>query len=75
MEFIFGDVFICKDINIAKKITFNDRIRKRCITLDGDSTDPYGTLSGGAKQKGDSILKLIGEMKVFEVRKYNDFCC
>lgn len=42
MEFIYGNVFICKDINVAKKVTFHDRIRKRCVTLDGDSTDPSG---------------------------------
>lgn len=66
MEFVYGNVFICKDINIAKRVTFHDRIRKRCVTLDGDSTDPSGTLSGGARQKGDSILRLIQEIKQYE---------
>lgn len=43
MEFIFGHVFICKDINVAKKVCFHNSIRKKCVTLDGDSTDPNGT--------------------------------
>ncbi|XP_050294064.1 structural maintenance of chromosomes protein 2 [Anthonomus grandis grandis] len=66
MEFIYGNVFICKDINIAKRVTFHDRIRKRCVTLDGDSTDPAGTLSGGAKIKGDPILKIVSDIQKFE---------
>ncbi|XP_066148443.1 structural maintenance of chromosomes protein 2 [Euwallacea fornicatus] len=68
MEYIFGDIFICRDINVAKTVTFHDRIRKRCVTLDGDSTDPGGTLSGGARQKGESILKLIQNIKKLEVQ-------
>ncbi|XP_030762291.1 structural maintenance of chromosomes protein 2 [Sitophilus oryzae] len=62
MQYVFGNVFICKDINVAKKVTFHDRIRKRCVTLDGDSTDPSGTLSGGARQKGESILKQLQQI-------------
>lgn len=42
MEYVFGDVFICKNIDIAKRVTFDQRILKRCVTLDGDSTDPRG---------------------------------
>lgn len=42
MEYVFGDVFVCKNIDIAKRVTFDQRILKRCVTLDGDSTDPRG---------------------------------
>nr|XP_023023013.1 structural maintenance of chromosomes protein 2 [Leptinotarsa decemlineata] len=66
MEFIFGNVFICKDINVAKQVTFHDRIRRKCVTLDGDVTDPSGTLSGGAPQKGGSILLQLSEMQQYE---------
>ncbi|ERL92400.1 hypothetical protein D910_09714 [Dendroctonus ponderosae] len=66
MEFIFGNVFICKDINVAKKVTFHNSIRKKCVTLDGDSTDPNGILSGGATLKGQSILQMIEEIKQIE---------
>ncbi|XP_076267905.1 structural maintenance of chromosomes 2 [Rhynchophorus ferrugineus] len=73
MDYVFGNVFICKDINIAKKVTFHDRIRKRCVTLDGDSTDPSGTLSGGARQKGDSILNQLQEiMRIENVLKQKE---
>jgi hypothetical protein len=29
------------------KVTFDPKIRSRCVTLDGDSFDPAGTLTGG----------------------------
>lgn len=67
MEFIFGNVFICKDMNVAKTITFNDRIKKKCVTLDGDVTDPSGILSGGAPQKGPSVLMQLAEIQKYEV--------
>ncbi|CAH1162979.1 unnamed protein product [Phaedon cochleariae] len=62
MEFIFGNVFICKDINVAKQVTFHDQIKKKCVTLDGDVTDPSGTLSGGAPQRGGSVLLQLAEI-------------
>lgn len=35
----------------------------RCITLEGDSVDPEGTLSGGARQEGAAILDAVSEIK------------
>ncbi|XP_017778380.1 PREDICTED: structural maintenance of chromosomes protein 2 [Nicrophorus vespilloides] len=62
MVYIFGGAFICTDMNVAKKVTFHDKIRKKCVTLDGDVTDPGGVLSGGAMQKGTPLLKIIDEV-------------
>ena len=47
MEFVFGSSFVCKDMNTAKKVTFDERVQKRSVTLGGDSFDPAGTLTGG----------------------------
>jgi structural maintenance of chromosome 2 len=47
MEWVFGQTFICKDMETAKKVTFHERILKKSVTLDGDVFDPSGTLSGG----------------------------
>ncbi|KAF5270320.1 hypothetical protein FQR65_LT05508 [Abscondita terminalis] len=63
MEFVFGNVFICKDLNVARQITFHDRIRRKCVTLEGDVTDPSGTLSGGARHKGASVLLQLEDIK------------
>lgn len=56
MKFLFGHSFICKDLETAKKVTFNKDIRTRSFTLDGDQMDPDGSLSGGAVQQGPPIL-------------------
>ncbi|XP_018577903.1 structural maintenance of chromosomes protein 2-like, partial [Anoplophora glabripennis] len=66
MEFIFGNVFICKDMNVAKQVTFHDHIRRKCVTLDGDVTDPSGTLCGGAPQKGGSLLLQLSDIQQYE---------
>ncbi|GJQ86777.1 putative Structural maintenance of chromosomes protein [Trypoxylus dichotomus] len=63
MESIFGNVFITKDLNVAKKICFHDGIKKKCVTLEGDVVDPAGTLSGGSMQRNSSILTLLEEIK------------
>ena len=47
MEFVFGNTFICSDMDCAKQVTFNESILKKSVTLDGDSFDPAGTLTGG----------------------------
>ncbi|XP_017759030.1 PREDICTED: structural maintenance of chromosomes protein 2 [Eufriesea mexicana] len=63
MTWIFGQIFICKDIEIAKKIAFHENIMKKCVTLDGDVVDPAGILSGGAPLKTGSILLKLDELK------------
>lgn len=56
MTWIFGNIFICQDMETAKKIAFHKNIMKKCVTLEGDIFDPAGTLSGGAPSKTGSIL-------------------
>ncbi|CAG9864049.1 unnamed protein product [Phyllotreta striolata] len=63
MEYIFGNAFVCKDISVAKRIAFNDDIRKLCVTLDGDVVNPAGTLSGGAPKAGGSDLLKLAQTK------------
>ena len=66
MTWIFGQIFICKDMDTARKVAFHDKIMKKCVTLDGDVFDPAGTLSGGSKSKGGSILLKLEELKVIQ---------
>ncbi|XP_011862527.1 PREDICTED: structural maintenance of chromosomes protein 2 [Vollenhovia emeryi] len=63
MTWIFGQIFICKDMDTAKKIAFHEKIMKKCVTLEGDLYDPVGTLSGGAAAKSGSILLKLEELK------------
>ncbi|KAB7504389.1 Structural maintenance of chromosomes protein 2, partial [Armadillidium nasatum] len=62
MQWVFGSVFICKDMDSAKQVAFHPSIMKRTVTLDGDVMDPAGTLSGGARRKGGSILSQLDSM-------------
>ncbi|XP_003699378.2 structural maintenance of chromosomes 2 [Megachile rotundata] len=66
MTWIFGQIFICKDIETAKKIAFHDNIKKKCITLEGDVVDPAGTLSGGAPVKTGSVLLKLEDLKAIQ---------
>ncbi|EFN85328.1 structural maintenance of chromosomes protein 2 [Harpegnathos saltator] len=63
MTWVFGQIFVCKDMESAKKIAFHERIMKKCVTLEGDLFDPAGTLSGGARAKSGSILLKLEELK------------
>ncbi|KAJ4435376.1 hypothetical protein ANN_17990 [Periplaneta americana] len=61
MCWVFGQTFICKDMDTAKRVTFHERIMRKCVTLDGDVFDPSGTLSGGARAKGTALLLQLGD--------------
>ncbi|XP_012525199.1 structural maintenance of chromosomes protein 2 [Monomorium pharaonis] len=63
MTWIFGQIFVCKDMETAKKIAFHEKIMKKCVTLEGDLFDPVGTLSGGAPAKSGSVLLKLEELK------------
>ena len=47
MQYVFGSSFVCKDMDIAKRVTYDKGVMKKCVTLEGDSFDPAGTLTGG----------------------------
>lgn len=73
MAYIFGSTFICDDPNSAKAVTFDPKIKKRSITLEGDIYDPEGNLSGGSRKNNSTILlkvrqynKIAGELKQVE---------
>ena len=56
MKFVFGRTLICRDMESAKKVTFDREIHLRSVTLDGDVFDPSGTLTGGSKPATASVL-------------------
>ena len=51
MEFVFGNVIICSSAAVAKAIAFDKTINVRTVTLEGDSYEPGGTLTGGSTGK------------------------
>ncbi|KAK3869016.1 hypothetical protein Pcinc_025643 [Petrolisthes cinctipes] len=67
MEWVFGTAFICRDMDVAKRVTFAPNIMKKSVTLDGDVFDPAGTLTGGSRRQGGSILAQLDS-----IREYHD---
>ena len=64
MQYVFGSTLVCKTMDIAKKVTFDKDVRCKSVTLDGDVFDPAGTLTGGSRAKGNSVLLRLQELKV-----------
>ncbi|PSC74142.1 structural maintenance of chromosomes 2-1-like [Micractinium conductrix] len=62
MKYVFGGAFICKDSASAKKLAFAREVNTRCITLEGDDFNPGGTLTGGSRNRGASLLARIHEL-------------
>ncbi|XP_059613694.1 structural maintenance of chromosomes protein 2 [Phlebotomus argentipes] len=71
MKYVFGNTFICKDIDVAKKVTFHREIMTRCVTLDGDVVDPSGSLTGGSRPKGGAVLLEVANIKKLKT-EYNE---
>ncbi|KAJ3053885.1 Structural maintenance of chromosomes protein 2 [Rhizophlyctis rosea] len=63
MSYVFGSTLICKDAETAKLVTFDRSVRMRSVTLDGDTYDPSGQLSGGSKPNSAGILLKVGALK------------
>lgn len=62
MKFIFGGTLVCTDMNVAKRVTFHKGIMHRSVTLEGDTLDPEGSLSGGAANRGGSVLMQLADI-------------
>lgn len=62
LKYVFANTLICKDIDTAEKVSFHKDIKKKTVTLRGDSFDPSGTLTGGSRD-GMAYLKKLQELK------------
>ncbi|XP_041476004.1 structural maintenance of chromosomes protein 2-like [Lytechinus variegatus] len=66
MEFVFGSSLVCNDMAHAKKVTFDPKVKTRTVTLAGDTFDPSGTLTGGARNNSSSVLRKLAELQEVE---------
>lgn len=66
MEYVFGNTLICADAQTAKRVTFDNQVRMKSVTLDGDVYDPAGTLSGGSKPQSGGLLVKVQELRGVE---------
>jgi structural maintenance of chromosome 2 len=62
MDYVFGNTLICADAAAAKRITFDPAVRMKSITLEGDSYDPSGTLSGGSSPNSSGVLVTLQKL-------------
>ncbi len=56
MEYVFGSTLICEDAETAKRVTFDPAVRMKSVTLQGDTYDPAGVLSGGSAPQSSGVL-------------------
>ena len=62
MEYVFGSTLLCEDAATAKLVTFNDAVRMKSVTLEGDVYDPSGTLSGGSSPNSSGLLITLQQL-------------
>ncbi|KAI7750267.1 hypothetical protein M8C21_031841 [Ambrosia artemisiifolia] len=59
MEYVFGSTFVCKSIEAAREVAFNQKIRTTSVTLGGDIYQPSGLLTGGSRKGGGDLLRQL----------------
>lgn len=62
MDYVFGRTLVCDTLDVAKQVTFHRDIKLRSVTLEGDSFDPSGSLSGGARRKEEPVLQKLQKL-------------
>lgn len=62
MEYVFGSTLVCADAETAKRVTFDPDVRLKSVTLEGDSYDPSGTLSGGSSASSSGVLVTLQKL-------------
>ena len=63
LEYVFGQTLVCKDAESARRVTFDAAVQMKSVTIDGDTYDPAGRLSGGSKGGGvQNVLLRMQEL-------------
>ncbi|KAK2704127.1 hypothetical protein QYM36_017575, partial [Artemia franciscana] len=76
VEYVFGNTLIATTGQIAKQACYDNRLRRRCISLEGDDFSPSGTLTGGSRGQGSKMLEELGlamELRSTKEKKEEDF--
>lgn len=63
MEYVFGGAIVCSSSDIAKAIAFDRNIRVLTVTVEGDTFDPAGTVTGGAVSQLGTLLQKIEQVR------------
>ncbi|CAM9426844.1 unnamed protein product, partial [Ectocarpus sp. 12 AP-2014] len=63
MSYVFGSSIVCDSLQTAKEVAFDRGVRAKTVTLEGDSFEPQGTLTGGSKSQLGVILGRLAELQ------------
>ncbi len=63
MKYTFGSSLVCESLSVAKSVAFDKGVRTRTVTLEGDSFEPQGTLTGGSKSALGSVLSKLRQLE------------
>ncbi len=63
MKYTFGSSIVCESLPVAKSVAFDKGVRIRTVTLEGDSFEPQGTLTGGSKSALGSVLTKLLQLE------------
>ena len=55
-----------QDPATAKRVAFDRAVQTRCITIEGDDFNPGGTLTGGSRTGGSSVLARLAQLTTAE---------
>ncbi|PAN27004.1 hypothetical protein PAHAL_5G052900 [Panicum hallii] len=67
VSYVFGSTFVCRDSEAAKEVAFNREVGSTSVTLDGDTYQPSGLLTGGSKGGRGNLLRKLDELAKAEV--------
>lgn len=62
VAFVFGSTFVCRNMDAAKEVAFNRQISSTSVTLEGDTYQPSGLLTGGSKGGRGNLLRKLDEL-------------
>jgi structural maintenance of chromosome 2 len=66
IEYVFGTAIVCDSSDVAKAIAFDKNVRTRTVTLDGDTFDPAGTMTGGSKNQLGALLSKMHDLDALQ---------
>ncbi|KAI8920694.1 SMCs flexible hinge [Entophlyctis helioformis] len=69
MDYVFGSTLLCKDPATAKLVAFDNGVRMRSVTLDGDLYEPNGQLTGGSRSSSAGALLEMQHLKALRAQR------
>ncbi|XP_066310411.1 structural maintenance of chromosomes protein 2-1-like [Miscanthus floridulus] len=62
VAYVFGSTFVCRNTDAAKEVAFNREVSSTSVTLEGDTYQPSGLLTGGSKGGRGNLLRKLDEL-------------